>query len=80
MSANIYTKKDFYRVIYKFHNLLDCRQSTIAEMLRVSEPYVQKVLTRYLDLRLSLGELARETKSIDRFVSICLESDKNDKL
>ena len=74
-----YTKKDFYRVIYTFHNSLDCRQTTIAKKLRVGESYTSNVLTRYFDLRMNLGELARDIKSIDRFVEICLEDDKNQK-
>ena len=77
MPNHVYTREDFYRVIYKFHTSLDRRQTTLAKKLRVSEPYVSKVLTRYFDLRMNLGELAEDIKSIDRFVEICLEDDKN---
>tara|TARA_R110000787_G_scaffold152446_1_gene266338 strand:+ start:264 stop:647 length:384 start_codon:yes stop_codon:yes gene_type:complete len=72
------TREDFYRVIYKFHVSIDKRQTTIAESLRANEAYVSKVLTRYFDLRMNLGELAEDVKSMDRFVSICLEDDKNE--
>jgi hypothetical protein len=79
INGNRYKVEDFYSVIYTFHNSLDRRQTSIADSLNVSESYVSSSLTKYFDLRMNLGVLAKNVKSMDRFVKICLKDDELNK-
>ncbi len=74
-----HTRKDFYKIIYLFHDKSDCRQTNIASELGIGTSYVADCLTEYLDKRMDLGELARTTKSMDKFVDICIKDEESKK-
>ena len=63
----------YYQIIYLFHTLEDKRQNNIAEVLGLYMNLTSTLLTEYTLSNESLGELARESKSMDSFVSICIK-------
>jgi hypothetical protein len=70
-----HTQEDFYNVIYEFHNNDYPSQTVIAKSLKLGVAYVCNTLAKYLDNKMNLGELARNTRSRNKFIAICLESE-----
>ena len=74
-NSRYYSKRDFFRVVYTFHNSEDRRQLSIAKELNYGQSYVGNVLTKYFDNRMNLGVLASESKSRTIFVNECLKNE-----
>ena len=72
-------KKYYYQVVYCFVNDEDVRSTSIATKLGLGLQTTNSCLNEYIEGKFKELVLAREAKTIDKFVSICLEDDKNQK-
>ena len=73
--ASKYTERDFYNVIYHFYTLEKPSESNLAEKTGCKKSYVNSTTTKLLDLRLNLGELARNSTNADSFIRKCIKND-----
>lgn len=67
----VHTKEEYYTVIWWFHNIHENSCENISKITNLPYQYTTNTITKYLDSDEKLCVLARETKSLEKFIIIC---------
>ncbi len=78
-----YTKEEkiemYFKAVYLFVNSKDKRVTEIAKNIGYGADITHRFVNEYIDKGFKELVLARDTKTMESFVSICLEDDSNKK-